>query len=265
MAMRPFRAPRVPRSFGQVSPLAIALSTVGAGLQGYGKDKAVREETMRLNEAESYRRKMEKLKTEQAAAELERERNAQTKDRAKKIQALTQTTPSRLGRRFTQQEAEAIADGVINPSDLFPNAPQSSATTANVRRQQAIDSGMTVIRMMSGGGGDYTPAEQQSFWTSFNLAVGGPESDLSQDEKAVVANNVFNQWKKTVETARAQRNQRRRIRVSPDSTATNAAGQPIMPGTPGIPMYSREANPNLAQQDSVTMARLQAIRNSLKP
>lgn len=250
MAMPPFRAPRVPRALGQTSPLAIALSSVGAGLQGYSRDK----EATRLNEAETYRRKMEEMKTARAEALLAEQKAEQAKTRSRNVQALRGTRPARLGRTFSQQEAEAIADGVLNPSDLYPNAPQggASSATANTRRQQTIDAGMTAIRMMSGGGGDYTPGERESFWTAFNLAIGGSESDLSAEERAVVANNVFNQWKKNVDTARAQRAATRRRNLV---TPSDGSSTPVQ----------RQVQPRNQPADSATTARLNRVIQQLEP
>jgi hypothetical protein len=265
----PFRAPRIRRTLGEASPLAIALSSAGAGLQGYARDKSARDEMARLNEAEKYRRQMDemKLRREQEALATAKEEKRVTDERAR--QALRSTAPARLGRQFTESEAELIAGGQVNPSDLFPATPQSTVGSVNAetRRQTAIAEGLTAMRMMATGGGQYSPDETSSFWTSFNLATGGAESDMDADEKAITARNVFNQWKRTVDAARAQRNQplerRRRVRIGTDTTATNAAGQPVMPGTPGIPMYSRQARPQTAQQDSASAARLQAMINTL--
>jgi hypothetical protein len=256
----PFRAPRIPRTLGEASPLAIALSSAGAGLQGYARDKSTRDEMARLNEAEGYRRKMEKMKLEREREMLQAEKAEKRKEAARQRQALRQTAPARLGRPFTESEADAIASGVVNPSDLFPNAPTTRPPTAGQT--------MTEERQRREGLAFLSQNLDNPVFAQSLAAINQENPDMAGDPGlAAYAAMVAYRQQTAVEAAAAAaaRAARGRRRIGNDSTATNAAGQPVMPGTPGIPMYSREANPNLAQQDSVTAARLQAIRNSLKP
>jgi hypothetical protein len=258
---RPFRAPRIPDSLGQTSPLAMALSTVGAGLQGYSADKSKREEMARLNEAEGYRRKMEKMKQEREREMLEAEKTEKRKEAARARQALRQTAPARLGRTFTDAEAELIAGGQVNPSDLFPNAPTTRPPTAGqmLTQERQRREGLAFLSQN---------LDNPVFAQTLQL-INQDNPDMADDPglAAFAAMQAFKQ-QTAAEAAvaeAARRARRGRRPIGNDTTATNAAGQPIMPGTPGIPMYSRQARPQTAQQDSASMARINAAISRLSP
>ena len=201
------------------------------------------------------------MKQEREREMLEAEKTEKRKEAARQRQALRQTAPARLGRTFTGAEADAIASGTVNPSDLFPAAPTVRPPTAGQT--------LTLERQRREGLAFLSENLDNPVFSRV-LGVINQQDPAMADDPGLAAYAAMQAYKQqtaveAAAAAAARAARRGRIRVGNDTTATNAAGQPVMPGTPGIPMYSREANPNLAQRDSVTMARLQAIRNSLKP
>ena len=130
--------PRRMSTRGPISPLSIALASIGDGMQEYGKVRDRREAIGRLDSAEQYRRKMERQKLERQEAMTAAEKAAERKERANRARNVAGIRPDAIGRNFTPAEAEAIVAGDINPSDL---APPRAATTPATRPATAGQEG----------------------------------------------------------------------------------------------------------------------------
>lgn len=244
----PFRP--VPRNIGEASPLAIALSSIGAGLQGYGKNQREREEVDRLNSAEMYRRKLQ----QQA---LEREERIRTEDIATKnkreaqdIQTLMGVAPKRLGRALNEGEARGIVRGYLNPSDLFDPPPTGAATLANRadRVRADIDEGNAILALMGQNSSKYTPEERQRFWTSFNRAVAG--RNLSGDDLAIAAKNAFAGFEQETRGARQEAVAGRRLRPRAGLPTDSADARPRL-GNTSIPLNNALPSSGMTQDQLI--------------
>lgn len=158
---------------GMASPLAIALSSIGAGLQGYGRERdtrLAREEDQRqfdlnlgrLNENEQYRRKLDAI-TQQRALQ----------DKAQRVADLMGTPFAQSDTPIGEPAARAIVAGDISPSDLFrerpvgstpPPRPTGNAAAEAARRRRE---GTALLAEYAPMSTRHTPEEKARFDAAF--------------------------------------------------------------------------------------------------